>query len=394
MHEARSRGRRIRGIELMERVRFRQVACALAGLGILAGCDGGPAGEIVVRETREIVLDGEDRFTPVPSAERFGFRMRGDERARADAAGMDGAPRLAWETPDGWEELAPSQFREANFRVGGDERAECYLTVLGGDAGGLVANVDRWRAQLGLGPTSAEELADAPRSKLLGLDAIRVDFTGSFRGMGTGVDGGEEHEGWRLVGLVGIHSAGSVFLKMTGPAEVIANELRAFEQLAASFRVETGPAATTKGPSAPGAGATADAGGGGGLAWTLPAGWRRAPDDAMRLAGFWVDEGEDLMATLTVLTGDGGGLEANVARWRRQLGLGPPSAAELAALPRIEVLGSEGYLVESEGEARLLGAIALLPGRSVFVKLSGPDARVAAQREAFLSFCESLEEAR
>src|SRR5688572_18937213 len=64
---------------------------------------------------------------------------------------------LRWITPAGWSELPTSAMRVANFRVGDDERAECYLTLLGGDGGGLAANVNRWRAQMGLGALSADE---------------------------------------------------------------------------------------------------------------------------------------------------------------------------------------------------------------------------------------------
>ena len=39
------------------------------------------------------------------------------------------------------------------------------------------------------------------------------------------------------------------------------------------------------------------------------------------------------------------------------------------------------------------GALCVRPSGSVFVKLSGPSARVAAQRAAFRSFCASLVEA-
>ena len=48
--------------------------------------------------------------------------------------------------------------RLVNLRPAGDPSAECSLVVLGGDGGGLTANVNRWGDQMGLGPLSEEEV--------------------------------------------------------------------------------------------------------------------------------------------------------------------------------------------------------------------------------------------
>ena len=103
--------------------------------------------------------------------------------------------------------------------------------------------------------------------------------------------------------------------------------------------------------------------------------------------------------------GGGGGLEANVNRWRGQLGLGPLSAEEIDALPRVPVLGSEAPLVEARGEYTdmageshedhaLLGTIVARGGSMLFVKMVGPRAEVEAERGRFLAFVQSLEQAR
>ncbi len=155
--------------------------------------------------------------TPGPSAS-----------AKAAHGGNSG---LRWSTPAGWSELPTSALRVANFRVGDDERAECYLTLLGGDGGGLAANVNRWRAQMGLGALSADEVAKLPRRTLLGADATLVDLRGSFSGMG-----GAAIDDARLVGLLAIGAQGAAFLKMTGPSSALENELDSFLALAASLQ--------------------------------------------------------------------------------------------------------------------------------------------------------------
>ncbi len=174
---------------------------------------------------------------PRSSAERLGVQAPPAAAPNATNA-SNGAPTsggngaLKWELPAGWSELAPTSMRVANFRVAGDERAECYLTFLAGDGGGLAANIQRWRTQMGQGPLSPQEIAALPTKPMLGGEAVLVDFAGSFSGMG----GGGKIEDARLVGLLLVGPQGAAFLKMTGPASTLAGQVDAFLALAASLR--------------------------------------------------------------------------------------------------------------------------------------------------------------
>ena len=58
----------------------------------------------------------------VSSAERFGLAPSRATNASTRAASF------AWDTPEGWVELAPTALRQANFRVAGDERADVTAT--------------------------------------------------------------------------------------------------------------------------------------------------------------------------------------------------------------------------------------------------------------------------
>lgn len=67
----------------------------------------------------------------------------------------------AWQVPAAWEQLDPTPIRKGNFRVGyGPRSAEITVTVFPGDVGGLLANVNRWRQQIGLGPVDEAGLAE------------------------------------------------------------------------------------------------------------------------------------------------------------------------------------------------------------------------------------------
>lgn len=77
---------------------------------------------------------------------------------QADIPGA--GPELHWKTPAGWEEVTPGEMRLASFRVAGKDGklADVSIVPLPGLAGSDVGNVNRWRAQVGLPPVPAEAL--------------------------------------------------------------------------------------------------------------------------------------------------------------------------------------------------------------------------------------------
>jgi hypothetical protein len=97
------------------------------------------------------------------------------------------APRgpLQYQTPAGWRELPASGMRAAAFQIGdGDNKAEMTVIVLGGAAGGLLPNVNRWRDQVGLPSLASEDEIKAEPVPTGGGEAkfIRIEGT-SGRGM-------------------------------------------------------------------------------------------------------------------------------------------------------------------------------------------------------------------
>lgn len=79
--------------------------------------------------------------------------------APAPEAGPE-KPQLKWEVPAGWNAVAPTSMRYASFAVAGQngEAADISVSVFGGDGGGDLGNVNRWRSQIGLGEIGADEL--------------------------------------------------------------------------------------------------------------------------------------------------------------------------------------------------------------------------------------------
>lgn len=71
----------------------------------------------------------------------------------------------AWEVPAGWEEGRASSIRRGSFAVSGSDgqTVDIAVTVFPGDVGGLLANINRWRNQIGLasiGPDGVDALTE------------------------------------------------------------------------------------------------------------------------------------------------------------------------------------------------------------------------------------------
>ena len=75
-------------------------------------------------------------------------------------AAADAKPQIKWEVPENWTKAAPSAMRYASFAVAGQdgESADISASVFGGDGGGDLENVNRWREQIGLEAVGADEL--------------------------------------------------------------------------------------------------------------------------------------------------------------------------------------------------------------------------------------------
>jgi hypothetical protein len=137
--------------------------------------------------------------------------------------------------------------------------------------------------------------------------------------------------------------------------------------------------------------------GGSDLKWTAPETWAPKSGSSMRKGSYAIKrDGAEADFAITAFPGDTGGLHANINRWRGQVGLPPASPAELdAAVQHIDGQGLHFDVVELVGSSgspptRMLGAITNYNGNSWFFKLMGPDALVAAEKPAFLSFLQTV----
>ena len=148
-----------------------------------------------------------------------------------------------------------------------------------------------------------------------------------------------------------------------------------------------------------------------GVRWTAPATWKAQAARPMRAATYTLplSAGDEGLAECVVNyfgPGQGGGVEANIDRWRGQV-LGPdgkPAAAKIdkrtsRGVP-VTVIDAAGTYTGMGGPMggskpvtgyRLIGAIVEGPGGSVFFKVTGPAKTIAAQQKNFEQLLASIQ---
>jgi hypothetical protein len=134
---------------------------------------------------------------------------------------------ISYSIPSGWTEIPASGMRAAAFRVAdGNQSAEVTVISLGGPSGGLLANVNRWRTQIGLAETTEDKLAKESKSlEVAGQNAVYVDLVGQEK---------------RTLGVILPHDGKTWFLKLQGPLALIEKERANFEAFARSVRFVAG----------------------------------------------------------------------------------------------------------------------------------------------------------
>jgi len=143
-----------------------------------------------------------------------------------------------------------------------------------------------------------------------------------------------------------------------------------------------------------------------GLKWTTPAGWKNdGIARPMRAATYLVSDGAECVVYFFG-AGLGGPVQANLDRWKGQM-LAPDGKTAEAKIDKRTVHGLTVTTIDSSGEYtgmggpmapgkpvkgyRLLGAIVEGPGGNVFIKFTGPQKAVTANRAKFEELVDSFE---
>ncbi len=344
-----------------------------------------------------------------------------------DTSGGAPSPALKYKVPAGWQEVAPGEMRAASFRVAGDngKLADVSVIPLPGLAGGDLDNVNRWRGQVGLKGVAPDELAKlAEPVQMDGHQAQLYDQAGENVGSG---------EKTRILAAITRREGTAWFFKMTGDDALVAQQKPTFVEFLRSVTFPANAGQATLPPSHPPIGGTelppshppigggselppshppiggasmtareAPASGSSGQdrpAWQAPADWKEVPGGQFLVAKFLVSGAGDAQAAVNVSmsAGDGGGLLANLNRWRGQLGLAPIADTDLAKQVRaLDVPGSKAVLAEIAGtdpktgqKTRLLAGVVPRAQQTWFYKLMGDERLVEQQKDAFIRFVQA-----
>ncbi len=133
---------------------------------------------------------------------------------------------LKWTAPAHWQAKAAGSVRKGSYAIPGENGAagDLSITAFPGDTGGLHANINRWRGQVGLAPASNAEIDQSVEHlDVNGLHVELVEMVGP--------------SGIRLLGAIVPHQQETWFFKLTGPDALIAGEKAAFRAFVQTVQV-------------------------------------------------------------------------------------------------------------------------------------------------------------
>jgi hypothetical protein len=144
------------------------------------------------------------------------------KEAPAEVASADPPEEMTqkfnWQVPADWKAGKANEMQVARFSVPG--KAEVFVSVFSSDTGGKLANVNRWRKQIGLGPVESDGLAPlvSPLDPA-NSEAILVDMTNNDQ---------------RLIGAIVPREGRYWFYKLLGDAASVESQKEAFVAFAKS----------------------------------------------------------------------------------------------------------------------------------------------------------------
>jgi hypothetical protein len=291
---------------------------------------------------------------------------------------------LQWKLPAGWKETAPGRMSLAAFAIAGGEAGEAQvnITVLPNLAGHEADIINMWRQQMGLTALSEEEAARSLHPIQAGQE------TGSLFEVSAAADAASGST--RIVTAMVHRADGSWFYKLAGNSKIVEAQKPAFIEFLKSIRIQPAAVVAAVPPPAAPPSASADASS---PKWKVSASWTPVAAGQMQLAKFAVPPRGSARAevSVSVFPGDTGGPLGNVNRWRRQIGLGPVTEADLPQ--QITVLDPshpQAFLTEQKNNGQqLVAAVVPRGGQWYFYKLLGDAAAVGPEKDAFVAFVRS-----
>jgi hypothetical protein len=153
----------------------------------------------------------------------------------AGSPGMEGsvppppatAGGLTWTLPSGWTEARTGGMRYATITPPVKGKVDASVVVLPGPAGGELANVNRWRNQIGL-PPLADDAAMTKARKMVPTSAGPLAI----------YDFSSDAQKSRVVAGLTVHEGATWFVKLSGDAAAVEAARPDFMKLLGSLRFD------------------------------------------------------------------------------------------------------------------------------------------------------------
>lgn len=300
--------------------------------------------------------------------------------------------------PPEWRQVPGTDMRVSNYRFGKD--GQVYISNA---SGSVIDNVNRWLGQYG--QEAITDIGSLEKVTVLATEGVIVEAQGLFAG---GM-GQLPRENAGLLGAIVDFGGNLLTVKMIGDGEAVMAEKERFiafceniqdrdlvmpeDSIKQSPSIPLAdkspkqlmpPVAPT--PAAPQTNITASA----------PAEWQSVAGTQFRLLNYRFGQTGEVYVSKSR-----GGILPNLNRWLGQYG--QPKVQSVADFEKVPVMGREGVIVDVKGKfaggmgkppmdnAGLLGLLADFDGALITVKMIGSAEEVAAEKERFITFCQSLE---
>jgi len=191
--------------------------CIVISLVLLSGCKDSSEAKVytIAREDPPQVDPPETVVTPMAA------------RRLPDSVVNTSGPDPVWEVPESWAAGEGSPMRRGSYTANGTGGSvDIAITSFPGDVGGLLANLNRWRGQIGLPPVAESDLETAVERRMInGREAVLMDIAGP---------------GQSTLAAIFEHEGHSWFFKATGPAASVAEQREGFNRFLNSIRFPDG----------------------------------------------------------------------------------------------------------------------------------------------------------
>lgn len=144
---------------------------------------------------------------------------------------IEPAARIEFQAPAEWEALPADGMRYAAWRIGSDKDGALVTIIpMKGNVGGVAANVNRMRGEIGLTPVADDQaLATVKTIQVAGRPSSLVDLLGP-----------ESAEQKRSIAVIMTDGTTTWFIKLRGRLPIVAQQQPAFEQFLHNIRLPGG----------------------------------------------------------------------------------------------------------------------------------------------------------